>query len=207
MVVLALGGFEDSPSATVPSGPGSRVTPVVALTANADLARSVPRAATATGGTATTSAPGSSADGGDQPLGLTIGDAPLEVLHDHRSFELVRTGDPGEFTATVTGMVLVDARGTDGGWRLQVKVLFPGHDTVPIRVQVTSIRAFARSLDGLSAEGGRVDAGTWTTVARSAPGNSAGSFAVTVEVTVTMTGDGPVNGLSPVHGTLVARAA
>ena len=67
--------------------------------------------------------------------------------------------------------------------------------------EITSI--LKSRIEGLDAGRRRVRPGSWATVAAAAVGNSAGSFAVTIAVT----GDGPVSRPSPVHGTLVARAA
>lgn len=188
------------------SGPGTAngteptATPEVVLAANAAVAATPLRAGSELDPvTAPLTPPGA----GDQPLALTIGDGPLTVLHGQQSFDLVRDPATNRYTATVRGIVLVDARGTDAGWHLQVQVLLPGREDTTTWVQVASMRAFARSLEGLDAGRRRVRPGSWATVAAAAAGNSAGSFAVTIAVT----GDGPVSRPSPVHGTLVARAA
>jgi hypothetical protein len=129
-----------------------------------------------------------------QSLFVTVVPGPLELLGAPRTVSLIRDPGTDRFRGTVRGLRVVDARGTDAGWRLSTAVTEldlrrddPGNRRQPVAraasVHVRKVVAMARATDGITARSTaplRGDQATWLVTA--APGSGSGVFDVVFEV-------------------------
>lgn len=121
-----------------------------------------------------------------QQVALRVNPGGLRVSNPTITVVLMPGTRPGVFRGSVTGISVIDARGSLVGWTIEARVLDDGADGLAARIESDRPHVIAGdALDAVAAgPASTIDAINWTPIGRATPGGGGGTYAVTAELTV-----------------------